>query len=97
MVKASKGLRSKTRQTMKKRVREKGLSPITRSFQQFSIGEKTTIVIDSGIQRGQPHPRFHGQTGTIKGRQGNAFLVEINEKGKVKKVIVTPEHLRKTG
>lgn len=97
MVKASKGIRSKTRHTLKKKAREKGLTPITRFFQEFSIGEKASIIIDPGIQRGHPHPRFHGQTGTIIGKQGDAFLVEINEKGKLKTVIAMPEHLRKLG
>lgn len=97
MVKASKGIRCKTRQTFKKSPRNRGLYPITRSFQEISEKEKVAIIIDSGIQKGQPHARFHGQIGTVKGKQGNAYLIEVNEKGKIKTIIATPEHLRKLG
>ena len=94
MAKASKGLRRRTRQ-LKKKPRERGLSPITRSLQSFSIGEKASIVIDPSIHKGQPHPRFHGLTGTITKKQGNAYLVNIKDGNKIKSVIVKPEHLRK--
>ncbi|MBA3044013.1 50S ribosomal protein L21e [archaeon] len=94
MVKASKGLRSRTRQ-MRKKPRERGLSPITRSLQLFNSGEKASIVIDSSLHKGQPHPRFHGLTGTIIKTQGNAYLLEIKDGDKTKTVIASPEHLRK--
>jgi len=65
MVKASKGIMEKTRQKFRRSPRQRGLSPITRSFQSFEIGERVTIVIDSSVQRGWPHHRFHGMTGTV--------------------------------
>lgn len=94
MVKASKGLRSRTRQ-MRKKPRERGLSPLTRSLQLFNTGEKASIVIDSGIHKGQPHPKFQGLTGTIVKTQGSAYLLEIKDGNKTKTVIAKPEHLRK--
>lgn len=94
MVKASKGLRSRTRQ-MRKNPRERGLSPITRSLQLFNSGEKASIVIDPSLQKGQPHPRFHGLTGIIVKTQGSAYLLEIKDGDKTKIVIAKPEHLRK--
>ncbi|HDP96852.1 MAG TPA: 50S ribosomal protein L21e [Euryarchaeota archaeon] len=95
MVKASKGIRRRTRGIMSKKPRERGLSPITRTFQQFKIGEKANIVIDPSFHRGQPHVRFHGKTGEIIGRRGHAYLLTVSEKGKEKVTIVHPEHLRK--
>lgn len=80
---------------MKKKPRERGLSPITRSLQTFNIGEKAGVVIDPSIHKGQPHPRFHGLTGTVKKRQGNAYLIEIKDGNKTKQVIAKPEHLRR--
>ncbi|MDI6916979.1 MAG: 50S ribosomal protein L21e [Thermoplasmatales archaeon] len=94
MVKASKGLRRRTRQ-LRKKPRERGLSPITRSLQLFNPGEKASIVIDPSIQKGQPHPRFHGLTGRIIKPQGSAYLLEIKDGNKIKKIIANPEHLRK--
>jgi large subunit ribosomal protein L21e len=94
MVKASKGIRRRTRQ-LRKKPRERGLSPITKSLQLFNHGEKASIIIDPGIHKGQPHPRFHGLTGTIVKPQGSAYLLEIKDGNKTKTVIASPEHLRK--
>lgn len=97
MVKASKGPRRRTRSKLRKRVRMRGLSPITKSLQSFEVGEKAHIVIDPGIHKGQPHPRFHGMTGVIAGAQGRSYVLEIRIGGKYKKVIVSPAHLTKVG
>jgi len=80
---------------MSRKSRERGLSPITRAFQQYKEGEKANIVIDPSFHRGQPHVRFHGKTGEIIGKRGDAYLLSVREKGKMKTTIVRPEHLRK--
>jgi len=95
MVKASKGYRRRTRSVMQKRARDRGLSPITRIFQTFEVGEKANINLDPSIHKGVPHVRFHGHTGTVVGMQGKAYLIDVRMGGKVKQVIVRPEHLRK--
>ncbi|TLZ64154.1 MAG: 50S ribosomal protein L21e [Methanobacteriota archaeon] len=93
MVKASKGIMEKTRQKFRRSPRKRGLSPITRSFQRFEVGEKAVIRIDSSFQKGWPHNRFHGQTGTVVGKQGRAYVIDVRLGGKIKKAIVKPEHL----
>jgi large subunit ribosomal protein L21e len=95
MVKASKGIMEKTRQKFRRSPRQRGLSPITRSFQSFEIGERVTIVIDSSVQKGWPHHRFHGMTGTVVGRRGGSFLVDVRFGGRIKQAVVRPEHLRR--
>ena len=95
MVKASKGIMEKTRQKFRRSPRERGLSPITRALQRFEIGDKAAIKIDSSVQRGWPHNRFHGLTGTVVGKQGRAYVLDVRFGGKIKKAIVTPEHLRR--
>lgn len=95
MVRRSKGTRSKTRKVLRKRPRQKGLPPVTRVLQTFEEGEKASIIIDPSIHKGQPHRRFYGLTGTIVGKQGRAFLVEVKTGNKKKILIVGPEHLRK--
>ncbi|HYT00489.1 MAG TPA: 50S ribosomal protein L21e [Thermoplasmata archaeon] len=95
MVKASKGIMEKTRQKFRRSPRERGLSPITRSFQVFADGEHVTIVIDSSVQKGWPHHRFHGMTGKVVGRRGGSFLVDVRFGGKIKHAVVRPEHLRR--
>jgi len=95
MVKRSKGFRSKTRKKLSRNYRERGLSPITRTFQDFTEGEHVNIVIDPSIHKGQPHPRFHGLTGIVLGTQGKAYLLNVKVGNKDKRLIIRPEHMRK--
>ena len=95
MVKASKGIMEKTRQKFRRSPRVRGLSPITRAFRKFEMGEKVVIKIDSSFQQGWPHNRFHGLTGTVVGKQGRAYVLDVRFGGKIKKAIVTPEHLQR--
>ncbi|RLF28594.1 MAG: 50S ribosomal protein L21e [Thermoplasmata archaeon] len=95
MVKRSRGIRSKSRNILRKRPREKGISSITRALQEFKIGERVNIDIDPSIHKGMPHPRFQGFTGSIEGMQGEAYLVGIDVGKKHKTLIVRPEHLRR--
>ena len=96
MVKASKGYRRRTRSVMQKRARDRGLSPITKEFQTFEVGEKASVTLDPSIHKGQPHVRFQGKTGTVKGMQGKAYLLDIKDGDMMKEIIVRPEHLRKS-
>ncbi len=84
MVKASKGIRSRTRNLMSKPPRKRGLNAITRSFQKFEVGDKANIIIDPAPHKGQPHKRFHGQTGEVIGRRGAAYILSVQEKGELK-------------
>jgi large subunit ribosomal protein L21e len=96
MVKASKGYRRRTRSVMQKRARDRGLSPITRAFQTFEVGEKVNVNIDPSIHKGQPHVRFHGHTGTVSRMQGRAYMLDVRMGDKMKQILVRPEHLRKS-
>ena len=95
MVKASKGIMEKSRQKLRRRSRERGLSPITRALRTFEVGEKAVILIDSSVQTGWPHHRFHGLTGTVVERRGRAYVLDVRFGGKTKQAIVIPEHLRR--
>lgn len=94
-MKASKGPRRRTRQKLRKRPRDRGPPPVTRSFLHLEPGEKAAIVIDPSVPKGQPDTRFHGLTGTVVERRGRAYVVAVRQGGLTKQVIATPEHLRK--
>ncbi|AAM02873.1 50S ribosomal protein L21e [Methanopyrus kandleri] len=94
MVRRSKGFRSRTRKKLRKKPRERGLSPLGPMTQEFEEGQKVHIVIDPSVHKGMPHPRYHGRTGEVVGRQGRAYIVKIRDGGKEKKLIVYPEHLK---
>jgi len=96
MVKASKGYRRRTRYVLQRRARDRGLSPITRAFQTFEVGDKVNVNIDPSIHKGQPHVRFHGHTGTVSGMQGRAYMLDVRMGDKMKQILVRPEHLKKS-
>ncbi|MBA5941981.1 MAG: 50S ribosomal protein L21e [Methanophagales archaeon] len=92
----SHGARKNTRNKLRRRKRERGLSTISRAIQSFASGERVHICIDPSIHKGMPHHRFHGMTGTVKGERGRAYIVEISDgkKHRKKELFVRAEHLR---
>ncbi len=89
----SKGFKSGTRYKLKKGVRAKGKLYISKVLQKFSLGDKVHIVLNPGVQKGMPHPRFHGKTGTVIEKRGRAYLVEISENNAKKTAICASAHL----
>jgi large subunit ribosomal protein L21e len=96
MVKASRGLRRKTRNILRKTPRSRGMTPITHEFRQFDAGEKVSVVIDPGVHHGMPHFRFQGKTGVVTGTQGRSYVVSVYDGNKLKTVVSRPEHLKKS-
>ena len=87
------GTRRKSRYKLKKTVREKGLSPISRAIQLFVEGDIVNIDLDSSIQNGMPHPKFQGRTGKVVSQRGRAYIVEVTDGRLTKEIIILPEHL----
>lgn len=95
MVKASQGLRHRTRRIMRKNVREKGaVPPLSRILIPYKIGDKVHIVVDPAIHGGMPHRRYIGKSGIIMGFKGRAMVVEVEVGSKVKKLFLLPEHVK---
>lgn len=92
MAQKTKGQRNKTRKKLKKHVRDK--DTVNSHLKDFEEGTKVNIKIDSSVHRGIPDPKFHGKTGTIKGKKGRAYIVEIDDLNKKKQVNVYPSHLK---
>ncbi len=93
MVKSSKGFRSRSRGVFTKKVRERGLPPVTRFLREFAIGEKVMVRIEPSDPHGQPHPRYQGRVCTVVERRGRAYRIMFFDGGKRKDLIATPVHL----
>jgi large subunit ribosomal protein L21e len=93
MVKSSKGFRSRSRGVCTKKVRERGLPPITRFLREFQVGEKVMVRIEPSDPHGQPHPRYQGRVCTVVARSGRAYRIQFLDGGKRKELIATPIHL----
>lgn len=95
MVKRSAGPRSKTRHKLSRKPRDRGEPPPSHTLRDFEPGTKVDVVINPSIHGGMPHSRFHGLTGTVQGKQGESFVVELRlGPKKLKTLISRPEHLR---
>lgn len=90
----SNGPQQGTRKKLQNSARERGASPPQRAIQQFEAGDVVHLNIDPSVQKGRFHPRFNGKTGTVAGKQGRAYKVEIKDGNKTKTVVTRPAHLR---
>jgi len=85
----------KSRQKLRLDYREKGKISLSRYFHEFKDGDKVALKIHSSVQLGRFFPRFQGLTGTIVGKRGDCYAVQIRDHDKEKKVFVHPIHLKK--
>ena len=95
MVQRTGRFRYKTRHKLRKKPRDRGKLPITRTLNVFNIGDKVRIIQDPSQHKGMPHPRFKNFVGVIKKKQGSAYLVEIKDIKKIKQILTKAVHLRK--
>ncbi|MEM2940297.1 MAG: 50S ribosomal protein L21e [Thermoproteota archaeon] len=89
------GKRIKTRSLLKKKVRERGVKPPSYLLQDYKTGEKVVLKYDPSVHKGMPHRRFYGKIGTVVGRRGRAYLIQVSDGGKTKTLIARPEHLKR--
>jgi large subunit ribosomal protein L21e len=92
-MKKSKGFRGKTRNLLRKKLRDKGKVRLSKLLHQYQLGNAVVIKIDSSIHKGMPHRRYHGKVGTVVDKRGQSYLISIAQGKKTKKIIVRPEHL----
>ncbi|MGB6499873.1 MAG: 50S ribosomal protein L21e [Thermoplasmata archaeon] len=97
MVKSSKGFRSRSRGTFTKKVRERGMPPVTRFLREFGIGDRVSIRIEPSDPHGQPHPRYQGRICVVVARSGRAYRIQFDDGGKLKELIANPIHLIPAG
>lgn len=93
MVKSSKGSRSRTRGVLTKKVREKGMPPVTRFLQRFEVGDRVVVRLEASDPHGMPHPRYQGRTCIVLERVGRAYRISFLDGGKPKELIANPIHL----
>lgn len=85
----------KTRHKLKGHYRLKGKVPLSRYFQAFKEGDQVNLKIYPSVQKGRFFPRFHGLTGTVRGKKGFCYGIKIKDGGKEKLLYVHPIHLIK--
>ncbi|MFA6065173.1 MAG: 50S ribosomal protein L21e [archaeon] len=88
----NKGRRGKTRYKMSKHGPKTSVNDIMREFE---IGDKVQIVIDGSIHKGFPHKNFHGLTGNVKAKRGEAYEISVAKGNQPLTVVTTPVHMKK--
>jgi len=95
VVKASRGFRQKTRKVLSKSIRERGAVPsLSLLMHEYEVGNRVYIKPNPAIHGGLPHRRYIGKVGTVIGKRGRAYIVEVYLGSKRKELILLPEHLR---
>lgn len=91
------GFRKRTRRKFKKNQSQKGKLSIRTFLQKLQVGDKVALNVEPAYQDGMYRPKFMGKIGTVKGKAGQCYKVEINDSSKKKVLIVHPVHLKKVG
>ena len=90
-MKRSLGKLSKRSRLLRRRSRT-SLS-VSRRLKQLAVGDK--VHLTHMTSRSMPHPRYRGRTGTIVGKQGSAYLVEVGDYNMTKTLVIEGVHLTK--
>ncbi|MFH1787161.1 MAG: 50S ribosomal protein L21e [archaeon] len=89
------GPRYRSRNIMKKPVREKGLPPIGRFMEKYEVGDRVVIKVEPAVPEGMPFIKFNGKCGKVIEKRGRAYVVSFKDKDKRKSAICTPVHMRR--
>ena len=95
MVRSSKGTFFRSRNIMRKAPREKGRPALAKILTDFRPGDKVDIILESSVQKGVPHRRFHGKTADISEKRGHSYVLSVRDGNKSKVIFSRPEHLKK--
>ena len=77
-------------------MRSKKRPTINDFVQNLNMGEKVFVNIQPNIKnQGYPYIRYQGTCGTIVGKRGDAYMVQVRDKKKQKVLLLKPVHLKK--
>lgn len=88
-------MRRKTRNLLRKNLRQRGKISISRFFAVFKPGDKVLLNAEPAYQKGMYYPRYYGKVGCISAKQGECYLVTIADQSVLKTLIIHPVHLRR--
>jgi large subunit ribosomal protein L21e len=77
-----------------KSMKSKGKIKFSQCFQELKDGDKVAIVREHSFNPNFPK-RIQGQTGTIVGKRGNAYILEVMDGNEMKTHIMAAIHLKK--
>jgi large subunit ribosomal protein L21e len=92
MAQKSQGSQQGARDKLSSSPRDK--TTVNEYLKEFEEGDKVLIKINSGVQEGRPHTRFHGRTAEVTGKQGDSYELKFKDGNVEKTLYVPPIHLK---
>ena len=80
----ARGFRHRTRSLLRRRVRERGKTGLSKILREYALGDRVLVRINPSIHKGMPHHRFHGKIGVVGERRGRAYVVNVSQGDAVK-------------
>lgn len=79
---------------LRKNIREKGKTRLSEYFKELKEGDKVAIVPALEFPLNF-HKRYRGLVGTVIGKRGRCYIVEVKKNNKRKLIITYPIHLKR--
>ncbi len=86
------GKRGKTRYKLSKRDTKVSVSDIMKTFE---VGDNVQVVIDASHHHGFPHKSFHGISGKVVGKRGEAYEIDLKIGKQMNSIVTTAVHMKK--
>ncbi|MCX6748121.1 MAG: 50S ribosomal protein L21e [Candidatus Pacearchaeota archaeon] len=77
-----------------KKIRTRGKVKLSELYRNLKVGDKVALIRNLSEKLSFPI-RMEGRTGTIEGKQGNAYKIVLQDFNEEKRFIIKPVHLRK--
>jgi large subunit ribosomal protein L21e len=66
---------------------------LSKLLYEYQPGNQVIIKIDSAVQKGMPHKRYHGRVGTVLNKRWRSYVINVSQGDAMREIIVRPEHL----
>jgi len=77
-----------------KPVRQKGKLGLSKVFSELNLGDKVALVRDLSFKASFPKA-WQGRTGKVTGKRGKAYVIEVYDGNKLKKITAKRINLKK--
>jgi large subunit ribosomal protein L21e len=74
-------------------LRSTGRMSVRRQLLTFGVGDTVRVSVTPVYKRGKVHLRFNGRVGVVLAKQGAAYVIQVLDGGKKKKLVVGNVHL----
>ena len=78
----------------RKESKSRGKTQFSKYFQEFKDGDKVAILREHSLNPAFPK-RIQGLVGTVSGKRGRAYIINLKEGGLMKMHIVMPANLKR--